>query len=502
MEPSSQSSPARETGIFFLGVLAASLALQFSFPQLIGSDGFFHLRMAQDPLAGMPWMPRSIFGSGWVDHQFLFHLLMAPFAWLIEGIAAAKVSAAVFAALAVTACYRFLRQERVPGAALFALLPCAASWDLLMRLEMPRAQSLALLFLVLGLMALRRAQPLLLFTLSWAFMASYHVALVALPVALLHAAAFSRAKGGFKIRPSAAVAGGLLTGLSIHPHSPRTFEFLWQHVVQKVVNSEQLPVGGEWQDGILTLLGPAGEGGELLRVLSFSLGPLLLLGGAALALSRARGRRSGEAVLLFVLAGTACLGLLAGSKAVEYAAPFSALALGLSLRDLNPDWLNSRRILRRLGITLAALLFFQGCWLRASVIATEPDPDRFASAADFLRSEALPGEVIYHFSWGDFPELVWQAPEFRYIVGLDPHFLQLKSANLWARYEDLAVCSYANPSKPIRTLFNARWALVSLPWQGAEGCMAQDPGMELVFRSDGALVYRVHSADEAMPPSP
>jgi hypothetical protein len=492
MEFSTPRSAASQTALFFAVVVAASLLLQSSFPHVIGSDGFFHLRMAHDPLGEMPWMPRSIFAQDWVDHQLLFHLLMAPFAWAIEGIVAAKVSAAVFAALAVASCFLFLRTARVPGAAVFALLPGAVSWVFLLRMEMPRTQSLSLLFLVLGLSALRKGSLPLLFALAWAFMASYQVALILLPVALLHTLVCDRGGRGITLRPSAAVAGGLLAGLSFHPHSPGTFGFLWQHVVQKVGNREGLPVGGEWRDGILSLLGPAVPEGEYLRILSFSLGPLLLLGGALIALRLARERRSPETILLVILASGACLGLLAGSKAVEYAAPFSALAAGLSLRDLSPAWLRSRRIRRRLGLALASVLLFQGSWLRASVHATEQSPDRFAAAADFLRSEAWPGEVVYHFSWGDFPELVWHAPEFRYIVGLDPHFLQLRSPELWTRYEELAVCSYANPSRPIRELFEARWALVSLPWRGAEDCMEQDPKMELVFRSEGALVYRVN----------
>ena len=485
----------RQALLFFVGVLVASTGLQFSFPHLIGSDGFFHLRMAHSPLVEMPWMPQSIFGAGWVDHQFLFHLLMTPFTWFVPGLAAAKASAAFFAALALTACYRFLQQEEVPGAALFALLPFASSWVFGMRMEMPRAQSVGLLFLVLGLMALRRGRPLLLFVLSWAFMASYHVAILALPVALLHTAVVGRSRGRFNLLPSAAVAGGIAAGLTIHPHSPRTFTFLWQHVVQKVGNADRLPVGGEWRDGILSLLDTSGQTDgllqEVVRVASFAGGPLLLLAGAGLSLYLARGRRSPEAVFLLLLGAGACAGLCAGSKAVEYAAPFSALALALALRDLSPNWLLSRQVQTRLGVTLAALLFFQGTWLRSSVVATEAPPDRFAAAAEFLRAEASPGEVIYHFSWADFPELVWHAPEFRYIVGLDPHFLQLESPGLWDRYADLAVCAYANPSKPIRTLFGARWALVSLPWRGAEACMMQDPNMKLVFRSEGALVYRL-----------
>ena len=76
-------------------------------------------------------------------------------------------------------------------------------------------------------------------------------------------------------------------------------------------------------------------------------------------------------------------------------------------------------------------------------------------------------------------------------MGLDPHFLALKDPEQWAFYERLSRCHYSNPSKVIRERFGARWALVSLPWEGAERCMAQDPGMELVLRSPGALLYRI-----------
>ena len=491
MDSHTRLSPGTETLLFFGLASAASLVLQLSFPQVVGSDGFFHLRMAHEPLGGMDWMPQSIFSEGWVDHQLLFHLLMAPFAAAIEGIAAAKVAAAIFAALATTACFRFLRSEEVPGAAVFALLPGAVSWVFLMRMEMPRTQSLSLLFIVLTLIALQARRTLLVFVLAWAYMASYHVALILLPIAIVHGLVHRPPGRRIDFKPVLVTAGGLLAGLSVHPHSPGTYKFLWNHVVKKVANRGSLPVGGEWRDGVLGLLTAGGQDGEVVRVLSFSLGPFLLLLAALYCFRRAGLQRSREALLLLCLAGGSCLGLLFASKAVEYAAPLASLALALTLRDLSPEWLQQQRARLRLGCIVGAALILQGSWLRSAVEATEPPPDRFAPAAEYLRATAEPSEVIYHFSWGDFPELVWHAPEFRYVVGLDPHFLQLESNELWQRYDALARCAYTNPSKPIRELFGARWALVSLPWRGAEGCMAQDPNMDLVFRSPGALVYQV-----------
>jgi hypothetical protein len=491
MDSPPSRSPSLETIRFFGGVLAASLALQFSFPELIGSDGFFHLRMARDPFGPMPWMPQSIFDQGWVDHQFLFHLLMFPFALVLGGVAAAKTSAAVLAAAAITGCFAFLRTERVPGAALFAVLPGAVSWVFLLRMEMPRTQSLSLLFIVLALLALQARSLWLLLLVSWAYMASYHVALILLPMVGLYCFIHRTEPNSAGWKPLLVSGLGLSAGLTVHPHSPRTFGFLWDHVVQKVLNRDDLPVGKEWQDGLFALLSP-GQGHDALRILTQSVGPLLLLAGSLLCLYLARSQRSKLAVVLFLLAAGACSGLLVASKAIEYAAPLASLSLALSLRDLAPLWLQSQTKRKALGLVIGMLLITQALILQRSVRVTEPPPDRFAPAAEFLRAHADTGEVIYHFSWGDFPELVWHAPEFRYVVGLDPHFLQLESPALWNQFSALSQCSYANPSKPIRELFEARWALVSLPWDGAEDCMAQDSDMELVFRSGGALIYRIN----------
>jgi len=51
-----------------VGMLTGSFLLQFSFAELDGVDGFFHIRAADRLLDGlrgeMPWMPLSVFGDG------------------------------------------------------------------------------------------------------------------------------------------------------------------------------------------------------------------------------------------------------------------------------------------------------------------------------------------------------------------------------------------------------------------------------------------------------
>ena len=129
----------------------------------------------------------------------------------------------------------------------------------------------------------------------------------------------------------------------------------------------------------------------------------------------------------------------------------------------------------------------------------------------WLSAHAEEGEIIYHFDWGDLPELVFHAPQLRYIVGLDPHFLALARPDLWDLYEKIGHGWGKNPSKPIRERFGARWAVLVLPWAGARESLSQDPQLVVRFADKGAVVYEVLSAAEGTkdpsraalpPPSP
>jgi hypothetical protein len=472
--------------------LAASFALQFRFPQLIGSDGYFHVRAAERVLAGdraMPWMPGSVFADGWVDHQLLFHGLMAPFAWLLPGAVAAKAAAATFAAVAIFALWRLLRSQACPLPALFALLPAGLSWLFLLRLEMPRTQSLSLALLLLGLGALASERHRALAVVGFLYAWTYHVSLVLLPVSLLYAAVvwIRSPERPRSVWMGPAAAGlGLAAGFTLHPHSPRTWRFLWQHVVQKVANRDALPVGLEWGDGGLHAFVGL-DGGWTIA--SGGLVALLLAAGL---LARSA-KRSDLALAVALLAGGATAAVLLGTKFVEYSVPLSVLALGLALRDHGqPSWLRAPAARVVAGAIVGVLLLLAGRSVVQRVPEAEPDPQELAAAMAFLRGHAEPDELVFHFHWNDFPELVFHGPEFRYIVGLDPHFLYLHDPERWRLFEALGAAYDGRRSSAIRGEFGARWAVLRLPHPGARQALASDPGLRPVF-DDGAnaVVYRV-----------
>ncbi|MBJ96128.1 MAG: hypothetical protein CMP23_16830 [Rickettsiales bacterium] len=485
-----ESSPetARDkllAGLAAVAVGLGSLAIQFSFPQIIGSDGFFHIRMAYRPLGDMPWLPHTIFSTGWIDHQLLFHLLLKPFTLLLPGIAAAKAGAAVFAAVAVVACYRLLRLEQCSSPLLFALLPIALSWHFLLRLQMPRVQALSLALLIWSLWAMSRERHRTLFVLSLLFGWLYHVAIILLPLSLVHFTIARKLRSGMEAAPSwrgpGAVLGGLIAAYLLHPHTPGTFRYLYQHVVLKVLNADQLPVGQEWLDGGLNALLMRGWPG------------LLALAAAATLWWLARAQRSELTTLFLVSAAAAQLGVLSSSRFIEYSIPLGTMSLALALRDLRPACSRLTPVLRKPATTvlLGMLLSWSALQLHQAVSKEEPPPQRLAAVMAFAAEHVAAESLLFHFSWNDFPELVFHGPQYRYISGLDPHFLGLHDPQLSELYQRIGRGWGNNPSKPISESFGADWALLVLPYPGAEQLLSDDRGLTEVFRDEAAILYRV-----------
>ena len=476
-------------------MLAGSFALQFSFVELDGVDGFFHVLAAAHVVEGirgeMPWMPLTVFGDGWVDHQLLFHVVLAPLAWLLPGVSAAKAGAAILTGLAGYALFRFLRRFGAPWALALAALPFALSWTFWARMEMPRTQSMSLILLLWTMAALLRGRAGQVFAASWLYAWTYHVSVIVLPIALLHAvvaaltptAATSGARRSLWRGPAAAAAG-LACGFALHPHTPRTRRFLYRHALLKVINRDALPVGPEWLAG-----GPE----KLLATAGWA---VLALLAAAVLIAGAR-RWTVPAVFLTLVAACATAGALFANKFVEYSVPLSFVALGVALGErrshtgpLLPGW-RRPAVRAAAAMLVTALLLWSGSSIHRAVKDHFYSPDRAGPAMAYLAAHAEPGERIYHFAWSHFPELVFHGPQFGYIVGLDPHFLAWKDPELWDLFWKISQGWGDNPSRPIRERFGCRWAVLLLPYPGARELLGGDAGLEEVYADEGAVVYRV-----------
>jgi hypothetical protein len=258
------------TAYLFVGALVIGVAvgyLQFSTRGICCGDfdGYYHIRWSQLLFDGLrhgqfppqfKWLPLTTLNAhDYVDHHFLFHLLEAPFTRFGNEILGAKISAWLFASLAIFSCYWLMVRHKVPLPLLWLAALLGSSAPFLFRMNMTKAMSVAVVLLVVGIHLLFRRKYLWLLPLAFVFALTYDMWLLLGLAALVWAGvtgwsewntdrrAIAWALGG-----GAAVAVGGALGYVVNPYFPHNLRLFYEHVVMKLAVSDPArpAVGNEW----------------------------------------------------------------------------------------------------------------------------------------------------------------------------------------------------------------------------------------------------------------
>jgi hypothetical protein len=461
-------------------------------------DGHFHLMVAhwiaaQGLWTDFPWLPFTVLGARGPDHQWLWHLTLLPFT-AISDPAQALAWAAAFNGAATAAATAFvMRLLGVPAAPVFAVLAMTAGISVPERFMMLRAQNIALIYMLLAVWAMARGRHRTLGALAFLFLESYHAAVVLLPMALIGAAARSYEARKAVVTPVVAVAAGMTLALIVSPWFPRNIDYLLFHTLFKTAE----PVRGEH---VSALIGTEWYPSAWINIWwqSWPAHLMLVAGLAALAWRRHRepGFRPGADTLMAI--GTAALSLYLYYRAVrfaEYYVPFAVFAAGLAARDAGLSF-----PLRRWRTALFA------AWALAAASVGVAAVDRVARLpADYLaragariNETGLPGEMVFNSLWTDFMALVWWAPAFRYVNGLDGHYLAYgdpaRSAIWIALLEGVA----DDPATVMMSAFGARFAVISRQHGKLAEQLMNNPRAVLLLTAPEAWLFELRP--EAAPP--
>ncbi len=66
-------------------------------------------------------------------------------------------------------------------------------------------------------------------------------------------------------------------------------------------------------------------------------------------------------------------------------------------------------------------------------------PYQSRAAAEWLKNNSRPGEIVFHVNWGQFPELFYWNQHNRYIGGMDPIFQYAYDKGLYWKAHHLLV---------------------------------------------------------------
>ncbi len=477
------------TGVGLLGLFVTFLAaIQFSSPNLASIDGYFHIKFAQvmreqGLRPPFPWLPLTILNpNDYVDHHFLYHILLIPFTYGDLRIGA-KWAGVIFPALAFLTGWIFLRGQRVPYAALWSLGFLATSDAFLYRLSMPRVQaiSLLMLFLILHVVLTQRYRWLLplTFIYVWLYDAFPFIVLI-VAIYIVNRWLLDRY---LNLMPFLYVSLGVGLGLIINLYFPQNLLFIYHHFLPKLTSTTTAGVGSEWDPyQTWTLIEHAAP-----ALLAF------VIGAFALGL-RQRQINIGTATLFWVAVLFGLL-LFKSRRFIEYYPAFALLFCALAWTSLREEWLPAKPWLNKLEPMILVIILLPAIWYnfratQESIQDTKPY-QRYAEAAAWLKANTPPGSRVFQTDWDDFSQLYFHNTHNTYTLGLDPTYMQSYNAELYVLWVDISKGRVAAPSQVIANTFGADYILTDRDHKMFLLEATDDPNLEEVYRDGDAVIFRV-----------
>lgn len=495
------------TGLILLVIFIAVLAvIQFSSDALVGTDGYYHIRLAQIMSSQglkpeFTWLPLTILNQAeFYDHHFLYHVALIPFTFFDLALGA-KWASVIFPSLAFLGFWWVLQRQKVPYAALWALGLLVISEAFLYRMSMVRAQSLSLLVLVLGLHWMFTGRYRWLAPLGFFYVWLYNAFPLLLALAGIYTAAKWLTEGKLVWQPVFYSGLGIGLGLLINPYFPENITFIYRHLLPKLTDATSIQVGNEWfpyRTG--TLLG-----NSLLSLAAFASG--------ALALGLSKNRMSAVTATAFLTTVLFAVMLFQSRRFIEYYPPFALMFAAFAWSDLLkpqaageagarlvqdierkiPLFKRARQSWLKPAALSAVLLV--GLWItlpgaQESVRDSSP-ADRYAEAATWLAANSPEGARVFQTDWDDFTRLFYYNTHNTYLVGLDPTYLQLYDSILYDLWVEITNGEVENPSKDIREVFEAQYVFSDLNHGDFMDSAEQDSGLVEIYRDDYAVIYEV-----------
>jgi hypothetical protein len=472
--------PSSHGVVAALTVLACGAALawtQASFSGLHDGDSYFHSRAAQQLLEHgiQKQFPQTVYSTWrerYSDKDFLFHVLLVPFAAdETQLIPRGKIAATVFGSAVLASMAVFLVRRNLRFTPVWILLFLSSHPWLVLHMLPLRPHLLAMTLFPLELLFLLEGRSILL-ALTCAAHVLGHSSFIVLP-GLPLAQGLARVVRGqpLPLRNLAAVLVGCGTASLLHPYFPNNLEVAVQ--IAEIVRTM-------WATGAeipRELFGP-----ELMPMHL----PMLLEASAvwlpaALGLyACAWGRRTRASETTLTLA-TVALGFLVLSFGSVRFFAFFALVSSLLAASAWTDLVEDRPLAElwrsaplRCAIFAVAVVVFlavgqsrAGPWRMMRVVERIPRPTLYQPAVAFLDSVARPEDLVYHEFWRPFSWLYYFRPNGRYIEALDPIFFYRADPE---RFRSMLATSRGEVSDVYEVVakeFGARWVVVSFHMNSA-----------------------------------
>lgn len=465
--------------LVFLIFFAFFWNLQFSFSNLAGRDGYYHIKQAwlirtqgiEMAVGEFPWMQCSIFKENPGDLWFGYHLLLYPFTFgdLIFG---AKLSSVLFSAIFFLGLFWLLRRLKVKYPLFWVILPLLMGYYFIFRLLLPRPYIFSILFSLIGFYLIFHKRYLGIFILSFFYTLITTEAPLIIFIAFCLMVLEWLKKKIIDLRSLALTVAGFLVGLLLKPDFPHNFYLIFHQIFSVLYlrfSGLNLNFGAE----LSCAFGGLVKDNPVL-FLAFVLPlwwliiqfvqkkhrpfPLLYLSLMFFSfffafLSFVSGRFIEYWIpftLLLVAVWFNSLFLPALSKMIKDIKEFKGYQLDFFHKKIGYFYRKAYNIIRivifkfdkkffkysALSLIFALTIwfvFYQFIVFPFGIINTNPlFLSLFKEGASWLRENTPPGSVVLNYPWHTFPPLFFYNHQNFYCNGMDPTFMYVKSPeNYW-----------------------------------------------------------------------
>lgn len=498
-----------------------------STPALADPDSFYHAKisvMMRDfgIIRDFPWTQNSLYRELFIDHHFLYHILLIPFVSFTDPLIGLKFATILFASFSVLTIIWLLFKQKVRWLWLWLLL-LLTSAPFIFRLSLGKAPSLAIGVTIIGFYFIITKRPLSLFVWTWLFVwfySAWPLLILILSVytvveALWETYQLIKTKGTSVInylllslkawwsRPNRllwlAVLTGIISGLIINPYFPTNLFYLKQLFAMSLVGYYKfVGVGAEWYPWHVT---------ELVANIAI---PLLVWLVAVIFFFINFKKQSKLSWTALLLTTIFLLYSIKARRQVEYFIPFSVISSALICRDILvkcsfktwrrefvswlPLYLRGKFFI---GLICLYLIIILPIGLGKGLITAYKDLangfalDHLKNASQWLANNSQPQDIVFQSDWGTFPLLFYYNTHNYYQTGLDQTFMYEYDKEKYQQWVDTTKGRNRDVYQVATKEFKASWLLLEKRKASMLKWINRDKQFVQVYQDDRAIIFKL-----------
>ncbi len=410
--------------IAFLVFLTLISIMQFTVPNIIGYDGYYHIKTAEiikqkGFIEEFPWAQHTILSDKYADIQFLLRILLIPFTFFGLGLGA-KIASILFAVICFTVFYWFLLENKIKYAFFWVLLYLFTSVNLMYRFMLTRHMPIAIALIILTIYFLQKRKYLFLGITSFVFVWFYSGFVFQLFIIFLYFILERIFSKKFDYKIILYSLGGTFLGLIINPYFPNNIYMLYIQIVK--VNLIANLYNVEWKPWPLF---------EFIKNNALVLFYLVI----SIFILFKHKKINKNKVFYFLLALFFFIYTLMSRRMQEYLVPFSVLAAAFFLNEYikrvdKNKFLNYFKIGAITFLIIIASINF--ILLRKEIINNDILYN-YCNCVEWMKNNIPKNSLVFNNAY-TFPYLFFKNSDLRYTHGIDLTYSYLYDEEEFKRY--------------------------------------------------------------------